>query len=105
MSEKRKRVTYSKEFKMNVVKAYLDGQGGYDILARDFGIHHSMVMKWVRVYRVDGETGLEERRGKGSKGRPRKRPYTPDEEILRLRAEVDLLKKLLELGRGSALDD
>ena len=49
---------YSFEFKMSVVKDYLDGQGGYRYLSEKYGIHHRMVERWVACYRQYGENGL-----------------------------------------------
>lgn len=47
--------------------------------------------------------GLEEKRGKSksvNKGRPRKNPLSPEEELVRFRAENEYLKKLWALDRG-----
>ena len=49
---------YSFEFKMRVVKEYLDGQGGYRDLSKKYGIHHRLVERWVANYRQYGEKGL-----------------------------------------------
>ena len=49
---------YSFEFKMSVVKDYLDGQGGYRYLSEKYGIHHRLVERWVACYRQYGENGL-----------------------------------------------
>ena len=49
---------YSFEFKMRVVKEYLDGQGGYRDLSKKHGIHHRLVERWVANYRQYGEKGL-----------------------------------------------
>lgn len=50
---------YSNEFKMEVVKAYLNGEGGYTYLAEKFNIPSRTVIKnWVASYREFGEEGL-----------------------------------------------
>lgn len=50
---------YSNEFKMEVVKAYLNGEGGYIYLAEKFNIPSKTVIKnWVASYREFGEEGL-----------------------------------------------
>lgn len=59
-------------------------------------------MLWVKRYKEFGEDGLKERRGsaKGlSKGRKRNRDLILEEENLRLKAEVEYLKKLIQVER------
>ena len=74
---------------------------GYLETARRFelkGFHG--IQRWERIYLEEGPQGLyEERRGRGSKGRPRRQMAPKAEEDLlaevqRLRAENDYLKKL-----------
>lgn len=50
---------YSNEFKMEVVKAYLNGEGGYTYLAEKFNIPSRTAIKnWVASYNNLGEEGL-----------------------------------------------
>jgi transposase len=52
---------YSFEFKLTVVKSYLDGAGGYKFLAKKYGIpgkSGSQLKIWVANYRQFGEDGL-----------------------------------------------
>lgn len=50
---------YSFEFKLDVVKAYLNGEGGYKYLAKKFNIPaKSNIDNWVSSYRKFGEEGL-----------------------------------------------
>jgi len=52
MSGKRK---YTDEFKHAIVMEYLNGhEGGYKALAAKYGIHRSMVEKWVNHYKNGG---------------------------------------------------
>lgn len=52
-------VKYSFEFKLDVVKAYLNGEGGYKYLAKKFNIPaKSNIDNWVSSYRKFGEEGL-----------------------------------------------
>lgn len=105
--EGKKRRTYSKEFKLKAVKMKLEqGYSNPRILA-ELGIpQESMLKRWVKNYRTQGETGLEEHRGKAPKGRPRKKPLTHEEELMRrirrLEMENAALKKLDELMRRDA---
>lgn len=50
---------YSYELKKEVVKAYLNGEGGYEYLAGKYGIiGKSMVLKWINAYKEFGDEGL-----------------------------------------------
>ena len=50
---------YSYEFKMKVVQAYLNGDGGYEYLTKKYDIsHHSLIETWVNAYREFGEEGI-----------------------------------------------
>lgn len=93
------RKTYDAKFKKKAVDLYLKEGLGYETVAKELGISHSMVRRWVKRYEQDGIQGLEEKRGKAkgpNKGRPRTRPEDPETKIKRLEAEVEMLKKLLK---------
>lgn len=50
---------YSYEFKKQVVEAYLSGEGGYEYLAKRYGVPaRSNIKKWVRNYETHGDKGL-----------------------------------------------
>lgn len=54
---------YSYEQMLEVVKAYLNGEGGYRCLAQQFNIKCSSdIEEWVEVYREFGEEGLHRKR-------------------------------------------
>lgn len=54
---------YSFEFKMEVVKAYLNGEGGYRYLAKKFNIPAKKAVEdWVANYKEFGEEGLLRKR-------------------------------------------
>lgn len=54
---------YSFEFKMEVVRAYLNGEGGYKCLAKKFNLPASSnVHKWVVCFQEFGEEGLLRKR-------------------------------------------
>jgi transposase len=93
------RKTYDAKFKKKAVDLYLEEGMGYKTVAKELGISHSMVRRWVKRYEQEGMKGLEEKRGKAKgpgKGRPRTRPEDPETKIKRLEAEVEMLKKLLK---------
>ena len=50
---------YSFEFKLKVVKAYLNGEGSYEYLTRKYGVStDSVIFEWVHAYREFGKEGL-----------------------------------------------
>lgn len=54
---------YSFEFKLEVVKEYLNGNEGYLLLSKRFNIkHESTIKEWVNSYREFGEDGLTRKR-------------------------------------------
>ncbi len=104
---KNSRITYTPEFKIKAVKAFLNGEDPSDIFKDakfDLSLFHprfpgKAILRWKQVYDQKGEAGLrEERRGKGSPGRPKKTFKSLEEELEYLRMEVYLLKKLRALA-------
>ena len=54
---------YSDQFKLMIVKEYLEGSLSYRSLARKYGIpSNSTVEKWVNSYKAFGEEGLRKKR-------------------------------------------
>ena len=93
---------YTPEFKEMVVRRVREENMAYNEAEREYGIAHGMIQKWERIYLTEGIEGLAlERRGRSSKGRPRKLPKEVEEDLLaenqRLRAEIAYLKKLQAL--------
>jgi len=98
-------VYYTSEFKLNVVKAYLDNGLSLRDCCLQFNIPtQSTVFSWVRKYEQLGIDGLSEQKGRPKtmkKDKPpakKTKPLTRLEELekdnLYLRAEIDYLKKL-----------
>lgn len=56
---------YSKGFKLQVVKQVENGRSAADV-AKEHGIHDSVVRRWVREYRQLGEAGLTPKRKAGN---------------------------------------
>jgi transposase len=93
------RRTYNLEFKKKAIDLYKSGMG-YETVAKELEINHSMVARWVKRFEAEGMSGLEEKRGKAKgpgKGRPRIRQEDPEAKIKRLEAENEMLKKLLKM--------
>ena len=94
---------YTGEFKQMVVEPMMREKLSYCEAARQFEIpDHKSVASWERIYLMEGPEGLYiERRGRGSKGRPKLCPKEVEEDLLkevqRLRAENAYLKKLQAL--------
>lgn len=56
---------YSYEFKKEVVRAYLSGEGGYEYLTKKYGISTTKrIREWVAAYREFGDKGLMRSRKK-----------------------------------------
>ena len=54
---------YSAEFKLNIVKEYLNGHLGFKTLAKKHNIANSnLIMDWVRNYRTMGDEGFQRSR-------------------------------------------
>ena len=53
---------YKTEFKLEVVKSFLAGEGGAKLLARRRSVSESKIRTWVSHYRVHGIDGLRPKR-------------------------------------------
>ena len=91
------------EIKQMVVETIMREKLSYCEAASQIEIpDHKSVASWERIYLMEGPEGLYiERRGGGSKGRPKQFPKEVEEDLLkevqRLRAENAYLKKLQAL--------
>lgn len=101
---------YSPEFKIGVIIDMREHHLGLREAARKYGIVHSVILKWERIYLEEGVEGLmKERRGRACsaggtrKGRPPKFDKKVEEDLIaenqRLRMEIEYLKKLDALVR------
>ena len=85
-----------------VVEAVRDNHMSYAEAEAHYEVAHGRIQQWERIYLTEGPEGFKiERRGRGSKGRPRKLPKELEDDLLaenqRLRAELAYLKKLQAL--------
>lgn len=97
-------ITYTSEFKILAVKAYLEGKSSADIFSEagidlaPFGNKYAekTISRWNKIYEVEGKQGLvKEKRGKKATGRPKAKEFSSIEaELEYLRLENDFLKKL-----------
>jgi transposase len=52
---------YTEQFKLAVVEQYLAGTNGFQSVAKQHGVPHSMVRKWVGLFRLHGADGLRKK--------------------------------------------
>ena len=93
---------YTPEFKQQVVETMLKEGLSHREAERRFGLPDKRAAAWERIYLEEGPEGFAiERRGRGSKRRPRELPQEVEEDLLgevqRLRAKVEYLKNLQAL--------
>lgn len=95
---------YSFEFKLALVRQFLEGEGTQPDLARKHQLSSPKILgKWIQIYREQGEDGLRPK----PKGRPKSVPGTSVDEVSelerlrqenqRLAAENAYLKKVRAL--------
>ncbi|MEN9863654.1 MAG: hypothetical protein RLZZ601_1418, partial [Pseudomonadota bacterium] len=49
---------YSKEFKLEVIKYYLSGKGGFKAVGDRYGVKHTYIQRWVHAYKAHGQKSL-----------------------------------------------
>ena len=107
---KRTNKNYSPEFKISVILDMRNNHLSYSETVRKYwgtqtktetANYRFTLRKWERIYLEEGEIGfMEEKRGRKSTGRPRKKPLdkSKEEDLIaenqRLRMENECLKKL-----------
>ena len=94
--------TYSKEFKVFAVGEYFSGKTPMQIFV-EAGINVNILgreqperclQRWRRIHDKFGVNALlEEKRGVGSSGRPRKIPLTLEEQIEQLKQKNEILEQ------------
>ena len=108
-------IQYTAEFKLKAIQENRLGKGpaqifreaGFDLEIIGLKKAQSAIKRWKKTYQNLGEQGfLEERRGKGSTGRPSTEKLSADKKLEKaearirlLEAELTLLKKLDEMER------
>jgi len=55
---------YQTDFKLKVVKLFLDGDSGAKLLARQWSVPQEKIRTWVSHYRLHGIDGLRPKRSK-----------------------------------------
>ena len=93
----RKQITYSREFKEEAVRLYLEGDEGYKKLTKRLGLTSaSRLRDWVaKAWRGESlADGRGKSGGSGKGGRPRTTFDSLEEKLAYVEAERDYLKKL-----------
>uniref|UniRef100_UPI00366B5921 hypothetical protein n=1 Tax=Pelosinus sp. sgz500959 TaxID=3242472 RepID=UPI00366B5921 len=103
---------YSQEFKLSVIREYLNCPHGIRVVSRSFGLpSKNYITRWINELSKVGLVTEEELVAAGKKStagkqsikhpyqvhEPSPRERMLDQENLRLRAEIDFLKKLQEI--------
>ena len=55
-----RKIKYSKELKLSIIRRYLNGEGSYKSLGDEIGIDKSCIRKWVIKYQAFGESVFNE---------------------------------------------
>jgi transposase len=100
MAKKRKPYVYHDlDFKTKLVKLYLEGNGGYRALAREYGLKDSTQLRdWVKKYKNGELTEKDsDKRGKGTFKKKIFKNTDEEKEYLKFENEY-LKKKLLSMG-------
>lgn len=88
--------TYTEEFKLKAVRAYLEGSSSYKVVAQREGIRNCSQLKvWVKKWQNGESFDVRKSELHPLKGRPRPRTsfHSVEEERDYLKAQVDYLKK------------
>jgi transposase-like protein len=97
MAKKRKAYVYHDlEFKSKFVKLYLEGNGCYRALAREYGLNATQLRDWIKKYK-NGELTEENSDRRGKCTFLKKMFKDRDEEMEYLKHENEYLKKKLLL--------
>lgn len=91
-------ITYTADFKLQIVELIKDGHGIRDIASK-YDLRHSMIIQWVQKYDEFGYNGLKI----DQRGRPKMKKndnvsninendLTPEEKVKQLEKENELLK-------------
>jgi transposase len=52
---------YDEHFKLSLVQQYLNGTAGYKSIAKDHGVDHEALRRWVLAFRTHGLDGLKKK--------------------------------------------
>ena len=95
---------YPKEFKKEAIERIIKKQESIWSVSIDIGLkHRGTLCKWIKNYKENGYNIVERKRRRWSTMNSKKDPInkneTKDEELIRLREEVEYLKAELEYSK------
>ena len=92
--------SYPTEFKLRLVQAYLNGEGGLKAIAKANGIYHTLLLGWVDKFR---RGQLTEEEGQAEKVRDYEAQIAAlERKVGQLVMEIDLLKKRAALTAATS---
>ncbi len=103
-------ISFTPVFKLAAVKAYKAGktpneiflEAGFDLDMFSSRKPKESLKRWRSIYAAHGKAGLlEERRGKGSSGRPSSKGLSIEEKLRRAEAKIKLLEIENEFSKKS----
>lgn len=98
MSNKKRKYPY--ELKKQIVEEYLEGNPASELEEKFEVGNRRRITEWAKIVREQGYQGLEDQRGKKSKGKSKKEEKSLEEKYELACLEIEYLKKLLHLQRG-----
>lgn len=101
---------YTKEFKLQVVQDRLKGQSLSFIMNKYNIPNNSMIVRWTKEYKEQGLIALEDKRmftkeQIPTKGRPREKYDSIEDELKAVKLENEYLKKQEALKRGCTIEE
>jgi transposase-like protein len=84
--------SYTKEFKLEAVKLALEGEGKIGQTAKNLGVSHSALAKWIRAFKKNGTDSFP---GKGKLMPDDERVRKLESQLRRVTMERDILKKTI----------
>jgi transposase-like protein len=93
---------YPKELKIQAVNMYTEEFCSCNEISKALDVSPKRIKQWLKVYEEHGIQGFEERRGKHNNhrgGAPKKKFNTTEEQLIAVKAELDCIKKLINMER------
>jgi len=86
--------SYDREFKLNAVKLYREGNKSLNKVAEDLGLPNSTLSTWVKEFKEQGEDSFP---GSGKLKPCNEEIYFLRKELASMRQERDILKKAIAI--------
>lgn len=61
-----RKAKYSKEFKIDIIQKYLNGEESTTSLEKKLGINHGAIIRWIRMYNQYGESAFNTKKNNSS---------------------------------------